>query len=68
MLKKPEIIRSSPNTYVYSNTTLSYVKAYTSITPQKDLLAQWTDYLITDSLVPANQISTDDFVSFLLHF
>lgn len=25
------------------------------------LLAQWTSYLISDSLIPANQISTDDF-------
>lgn len=26
-----------------------------------DLLVQWTDYLVEDSLYPSNQISTDDF-------
>ncbi|THH32901.1 hypothetical protein EUX98_g1248 [Antrodiella citrinella] len=30
-----------------------------------DLLDQWTQFLITDSLIPANQISTDDFAGSL---
>ncbi|KAF9019246.1 DUF1793-domain-containing protein [Hymenopellis radicata] len=33
----------------------SHLSAYS------DLLDQWTQFLITDSLIPANQISTDDF-------
>ena len=32
---------------------------------QFDLLDQWTQFLITDSLIPANQISTDDFAGSL---
>ncbi|KAG7096816.1 hypothetical protein E1B28_004225 [Marasmius oreades] len=31
------------------------------LTTYRSLLAQFTDFLITDSLIPANQISTDDF-------
>jgi hypothetical protein len=26
-----------------------------------DILKQWTSYLIEDALIPANQLSTDDF-------
>ncbi|KAJ6498035.1 hypothetical protein C8R47DRAFT_1261015 [Mycena vitilis] len=33
----------------------------TQITRYRALLDQWTQYLITDSLVPDNQLSTDDF-------
>lgn len=33
--------------------------------PQYNLLDQWTQFLITDSLIPANQISTDDFAGSL---
>ena len=32
-----------------------------STCPQYNLLDQWTQFLITDSLIPANQFSTDDF-------
>jgi len=31
------------------------------LTTFTNLLDQWTQFLITDSLIPANQISTDDF-------
>ena len=30
-----------------------------------DILKQWNDYLVNDSLIPANQISTDDFAGSL---
>lgn len=33
--------------------------------PQYKLLDQWTQFLLTDSLVPASQISTDDFAGSL---
>jgi hypothetical protein len=32
---------------------------------QKKLLEQWTEFLITDSLIPAHQLSTDDFAGTL---
>ena len=32
---------------------------------QYSLLDQWTQFLIADSLIPANQISTDDFAGSL---
>ncbi|EJF60361.1 hypothetical protein DICSQDRAFT_137441 [Dichomitus squalens LYAD-421 SS1] len=38
---------------------LSLIKTYFS------LLDQWTQFLITDSLIPANQLSTDDFAGAL---
>lgn len=31
----------------------------------EDLLDQWTQFLITDSLIPNNQLSTDDFAGSL---
>lgn len=30
-----------------------------------DLLRQWNEYLIEEALIPANQISTDDFAGSL---
>jgi len=32
---------------------------------QADLLNQWTQYLVAEALIPANQISTDDFAGAL---
>ncbi|KAJ7129539.1 DUF1793-domain-containing protein [Mycena epipterygia] len=41
--------------YAQKSGDLSHLQRYTA------LLDQWTQFLITDSLIPANQISTDDF-------
>ncbi|KAI0770848.1 DUF1793-domain-containing protein [Irpex lacteus] len=48
--------------------TLSYTQKSndkTLISKYFNLLDQWTQFLITDSLIPANQISTDDFAGSL---
>ncbi|KAH9844227.1 DUF1793-domain-containing protein [Rhodofomes roseus] len=48
--------------------TLSYVQAASDtslITSYYKLLDQWTQYLIQEALIPANQISTDDFAGSL---
>ncbi|CAL1700859.1 unnamed protein product [Somion occarium] len=48
--------------------TLSYTQRSNDkslITTYFNLLDQWTQFLITDSLIPANQISTDDFAGSL---
>ncbi|KAK7695932.1 hypothetical protein QCA50_000571 [Cerrena zonata] len=48
--------------------TLSYTQRTNDkslVTTYFDLLDQWTQFLITDSLIPANQISTDDFAGSL---
>ncbi|THH06365.1 hypothetical protein EW145_g4138 [Phellinidium pouzarii] len=48
--------------------TLSYTQATGDnflINTYFDLLDQWTQFLINDSLIPANQISTDDFAGSL---
>ncbi|TCD60187.1 hypothetical protein EIP91_010601 [Steccherinum ochraceum] len=48
--------------------TLSHAQRtgdHSLITTYFDLLDQWTQFLITDSLIPANQISTDDFAGSL---
>ncbi|KAI0832343.1 DUF1793-domain-containing protein [Trametes gibbosa] len=45
--------------YTQASNDLSLVQTYF------DLLDQWTQFLITDSLIPANQISTDDFAGSL---
>ncbi|KAK7470513.1 hypothetical protein VKT23_001939 [Stygiomarasmius scandens] len=47
---------------------LSYAQATgdnSQLQKYQNLLDQWTQFLITDSLVPANQISTDDFAGAL---
>ncbi|KXN86419.1 hypothetical protein AN958_10281 [Leucoagaricus sp. SymC.cos] len=41
--------------YAQKTNDLSHLRQYAN------LLDQWTQFLITDSLIPANQISTDDF-------
>lgn len=46
-------------------TTLHWKIVLKSLACKTTLLKQWTDYLITDSLVPADQISTDDFAGSL---
>ncbi|EIN10412.1 DUF1793-domain-containing protein [Punctularia strigosozonata HHB-11173 SS5] len=48
--------------------TLSYTQKANDnslISTYESLLDQWTQFLITDSLIPANQISTDDFAGSL---
>ncbi|THG97612.1 hypothetical protein EW026_g4419 [Hermanssonia centrifuga] len=48
--------------------TLSYIQKTNDqslITSYFNLLDQWTQFLISDSLIPANQISTDDFAGSL---
>ncbi|EIW62026.1 DUF1793-domain-containing protein [Trametes versicolor FP-101664 SS1] len=45
--------------YTQKSNDLSLIKTYFN------LLDQWTQFLITDSLIPANQISTDDFAGSL---
>ena len=50
-------------TYVSNTPSLSCIHrlTYHQIMLQYNLLDQWTQFLITDSLIPANQFSTDDF-------
>ncbi|KZP32941.1 DUF1793-domain-containing protein [Athelia psychrophila] len=48
--------------------TLSYAQKtgdLSLLTTYKSLLDQWTQYLISDSLIPAGQLSTDDFAGVL---
>ncbi|KAI0661062.1 DUF1793-domain-containing protein [Cubamyces menziesii] len=45
--------------YTQKSNDLSLIRTYFN------LLDQWTQFLITDSLIPANQISTDDFAGSL---
>jgi len=35
------------------------------LTKHYDILRQWNEYLIEEALIPANQISTDDFAGAL---
>ncbi|KAH7101372.1 DUF1793-domain-containing protein [Auriculariales sp. MPI-PUGE-AT-0066] len=49
---------------------LSYAQATGDVSQLKqyyDLMDQWTQYLITDSLIPAEQLSTDDFAGHLVN-
>ncbi|KAF7355439.1 DUF1793-domain-containing protein [Mycena sanguinolenta] len=45
--------------YAQKTGDISQLQQYTT------LLAQWTGFLVSDSLIPANQISTDDFAGAL---
>ncbi|KAF8213809.1 DUF1793-domain-containing protein [Mycena galopus ATCC 62051] len=45
--------------FARANNDLTQIRRYES------LLDQWTQYLIEDSLIPANQLSTDDFAGLL---
>ncbi|KAL9095583.1 MAG: hypothetical protein Q9165_002015 [Trypethelium subeluteriae] len=48
--------------------TLAYAQATGDtayLTQYYDLLKQWAGYLVADSLIPANQVSTDDFAGAL---
>ena len=50
--------------------TLSYAQKTgdnSLLTAYSSLLDQWTQYLIADSLIPANQLSTDDFAGKLVN-
>lgn len=51
--------------YVRPPSHPTYLPFRYSRTAQYKLLDQWTQYLIEDSLIPANQISTDDFAGSL---
>lgn len=48
--------------------TLAYAQALNDVaylSDHYDLLKQWTQYLVAEALIPANQISTDDFAGSL---
>lgn len=51
--------------YVSNQLFLSYLSKYLSL--QTALLDQWTQFLITDSLIPGDQLSTDDFAGHLVN-
>ena len=61
MHNEQEITPTSAHTYAFF---LCVVSSF-EICWQSGLLDQWTQFLITDSLIPANQISTDDFAGSL---
>ena len=50
---------------MYVSSTLEVYAIADHNSCQFDLLDQWTQFLIAESLVPANQISTDDFAGSL---
>ena len=53
------------STYVRSKQLQFTHPSQSHILSKSTLLDQWTQFLITDSLIPANQISTDDFAGSL---
>jgi hypothetical protein len=57
--------KSLISTYVSMTLPLAFIHRLNGNIPQFNLLDQWTQFLITDSLIPANQISTDDFAGSL---
>jgi Domain of unknown function (DUF4965)/Domain of unknown function (DUF1793) len=54
-------LEESGNMLVMSLIYYAVTKNVTFLESYYDLLAQWTEYLIEDSLIPADQASTDDF-------
>lgn len=61
--------KSNDKTLISKYVTIAQVLALNctvlTFLSQFNLLDQWTQFLITDSLIPANQISTDDFAGSL---
>jgi hypothetical protein len=57
--------KSLISTYVSMTLLPAFIHRLNGNIPQFNLLDQWTQFLITDSLIPANQISTDDFAGSL---
>lgn len=66
MLRKQETSLNFSYMYVFKIALILFTTSSLFFNElQKALLDQWTQFLITDSLIPANQISTDDFAGAL---